>query len=54
MSRIITNKRIAWAGHTGLNKRCDAVMYRYDTDAGDGLASGDADITLTQMDIRFL
>lgn len=53
-SRRIAYKGITWAFHSGLDEQCDAVMYRYDTDAGGGLASGDADIALTEMDVRFL
>lgn len=53
-SRRIADERITWAGHTGLNKRCDAVMHRYNTDAGGGLAPSDADIALTEMDVVFL
>lgn len=54
MSRIITNKRITWDFHSGLDERRDAVMYGDDTDAGGGLALCDADIALPEMDVRFL
>ena len=50
----ITDEGITWAFHSGLDERRNAMMYGDDADAGGGLASGDADITLTQMDIRFL
>lgn len=54
LSCLITNKRIAWAGHSQLNKRCDAVMDGDDAETGGGLALCDADIALSEMDIRFL
>ena len=50
----IADKGIAWAFRAGLDERCDAVMYGDDADSGGGFASGDADITLAQMDVRFL
>ena len=53
-SRRIAYKGITWVFHSGLDERRDAMMYGDDTDAGFRFASGDADITLTQMNIRFL
>ena len=53
-SRIIADKRITWAGHAGFYEWCNAVMYGDDADPGGGFASGDADITLTKMDVSFL
>lgn len=53
-SRRIADECIPWAFHSGLDERRDAVMYRDDTDAGGGLALCDADIALSEMDIRFL
>ena len=50
----IADKGIAWTAHAGLDERCDAMMYRDDTDAGGGLALCDADIALSEMDICFL
>lgn len=53
-SRIIANECITWAFHAGLDERRNTVMYGDDADSGGGFASGDADITLAQMDVRFL
>ena len=53
-SRLIADKGITWTAHAGLDERRDEVMYRDDADAGGRLAPCDADIALTQMDIRFL
>ncbi len=53
-SRRIADEGIAWAFHSGLDERCDAMMYGDDADTGSRLALCDADIALTQMDVRFL
>ena len=53
-SRRIADECIPWAFHSGLDERRDAMMYGDDTDAGGGLALCDADIALSEMDIRFL
>lgn len=53
-SRLVANEGITWAFYAGLDERRNAVMYRDDTDAGGGFAPCDADIALTQMDVRFL
>lgn len=52
-SRRIADECIPWAFHSGLDERRNAVMYGDDTDAGGGFALCDADIALTQMDVRF-
>ena len=54
LSCLITNKRIAWAGHSQLNKRCDAMMDGDDAETGGSFAPCDADITLAQMNVSFL
>lgn len=54
MSHIITDKRITWTYHARFDKRQDAMMYRNDADTGRRFAPCDADITLTQMHVRFL
>ena len=54
LSRLVADECITWEVHVGLDERCDAVMYRDDADAGGGLALCDADIALSQMNVRFL
>ena len=51
---VIGDKRITWTYHARFDKRQDAMMYRNDADTGRRFAPCDADITLTQMHVRFL